>query len=364
MSRFTWSAAALLFALAASPLVAAELKPKPFDVEKLADGVYGFVWRDPLADPIEGNSLVVINDEDVLVVDAAMFPTTTKRFVAGIKKLTKKPVRFLVNTHWHDDHQSGNQVFRAEWPGVTIISQKDTRTDMIEQSINVRPQSLETIREQIPMYETWLKENKDHTGKELTPDRRVRVEQRIAYYQAAIPELQSLVPTPPDLTFERELILNRGGRVIEIRWLGLGNTRGDIVVFLPKERIAATGDLTVAPVPFAFGSYYAEWIKTLARVDSLEADILLPGHGPVMRDRAYLHDLQGLLGALVQEVGAAVRDSTSLEDTQKTVTLPEWRKKFANGDGARERAFDSFFLAPAVERAWRQARGEPDRVAR
>ena len=138
----------------------------------------------------------------------------------------------------------------------------------------------------------------------------------------------------------------------------------DIVVFLPKERIVATGDLLVAPVPFAFGSYYEEWAHTLARVDSLPADIVFPGHGPVMRDRNYLHDVQGLLRALVAEVGAAVADSTSLVDTQKQVTLPEWKQKFTSGEDAKQRAFDSFFLAPAVERAWRQARGEPDKVSR
>ena len=164
----------------------------------------------------------------------------------------------------------------------------------------------------------------------------------------------------PDLTFEDRLVLHQGARRIEIIHPGLGNTRGDVVVFLPAERIVATGDLVVHPEPFGFGSYYSEWIDTLGRIAALEADTFVPGHGPVMRDRAYITQLQDLLRALTAEVDAAVKKGLALEETKKAVTLDEWKKKFAGEDEGIARAFDAFFVTPAVERAWKQATGAPD----
>ncbi|HEX9688539.1 MAG TPA: MBL fold metallo-hydrolase [Thermoanaerobaculia bacterium] len=212
----------------------------------------------------------------------------------------------------------------------------------------------------IAKYERWAKEGKDDEGKPLEEARRKRAAEIAAVYRAALPELRSVKEAPPDLTFVDQLILHRGNRTIEIRWLGRGNTRGDVVVFLPKERIVATGDLLVAPIPFGIGSYYQDWIATLGKLDALSADVLFPGHGPVQRDRQYLHQVQGLLSALVDRVKASAAAGDTVEDVRKKVTLADWKVKLAGSDALKQRAFDLFFVQPAVERGWRQAKGEPD----
>ena len=355
-------AAACALVVFSSSARAAEstLAPKALEVVTLAEGVHALLWTDPLADPIEGNSLVIVNDEDVVVVDTGLFPSTARRLAAEVQRLTPKPVRYVIHTHWHDDHTNGNQVFRELWPGVEFIAHVNTRVDLIAKTHNVREKDLADVKAGLAMYEAWLADGKDSSGKAIDEARRGRIEARMALHRAAIAEFSTLVNTPPDLTFEESMTLVRGRRTIEIRWLGRGNTRGDTVVLLPKERIAATGDLVVHPVPFAFGSYYKEWIGTLARVDSLPADVLVPGHGPVYRDRAYLRQVQNLLRALVAEVHAAVAEGASLDDTRDRVTLSEWKERFCGGDPSRETAFESFFMAPAVERAWHQERGDPD----
>ena len=135
------------------------------------------------------------------------------------------------------------------------------------------------------------------------------------------------------------------------------------MVFLPQEHIAATGDLLVNPIPFGIGSYYADWIATLARVDSLDASILFPGHGAVQRDRNHLHEVQGLLRALVDSAKAVVADSGTLEDAQRRITLADWRRTLAGDDpadsdvrrhvrGASRRAR----VAPGARRARRRDR--------
>ena len=241
-----------------------------------------------------------------------------------------------------------------------FIAQKNTRDDIVAKCINVRQDDIQGLVDGLALYEGWLKTGKDSKGVALTDARRKRAEELVTMYSQSIDEYKSIKDTPPDVIFEKSLELHRGTRTIQILWLGRGNTRGDAIVLLPKERIAAIGDLVVHPIPFAFGSYYKEWIQTLASVDSLPADILVPGHGPVYRDRKYLHEVQSLLSALVTEVKAAVADGASLEETQKRVTLSDWKEKLSGDDATKASAFDYVFIAPAVERAWHQERGDPD----
>lgn len=351
---------ALALAPAGSLSAAPPIPKKPFEVVRLAEGVYGFLWKDPVQDPIEGNALFIINNSDVLVVDTGLLPSSARTMAGELRKLTRKPVRYVVNTHWHDDHHNGNQVYREQWPGVEFIAHRDSRTDMFAGTYDVRAEDLARLQTDAARYERWSREGKDDDGNSLDERRRGRLGEVAALYRGAIPEFRALRNTPPDITFDERLVLHRGERTIELQWLGRGNTRGDVVVFLPRERIVGTGDLLVQPIPFAFGSYYEDWIATLARVDSLEADVIFPGHGGIQRDREYLHQVQGLLGALVTQVKAAVAAGSSLEETRKQVILPDWRAKFAGDDLRRQAMFDANLLAPAVERAWRQATGEPD----
>jgi glyoxylase-like metal-dependent hydrolase (beta-lactamase superfamily II) len=351
-------AAAAALALLSAPAFA-EPEPKPYEILTLAEDVYGFVWKDPLQPLIEGNALFVVNDRDVLVVDTSNFPTTARRMVAELRKLTDKPVRYVVNTHWHDDHHSGNAVYREVWPGVEFIAHRDTRSDILTRSYGAREHDLAQIAKSSQTLERWIAAGEDDDGKPMDEAREQRAEAIIEANRWGLDELRAIEEAPPDLTFEDRLVLHRGGRTIELHWLGRGNTRGDIVVLLPNERILATGDLLVYPVPFGFYSYYEEWAATLARLDALPADVLFLSHGYPQRDRTYLHQVQRLLEALVAEAKAAAAAGLTPEQARERIALPEWRERFAAGDEAKARAFDAYFLAPAVERALRQALDEP-----
>ena len=352
---------ALVLAIGAAAPHASASEPPPakeLEVSKLADGVYALIWKDPLQDPIEGNSLVIVNDEDVVVVDSALFPSSTKRMIAELKRITDKPVRYVINTHWHDDHHDGNYLYRELWPQVEFIAHSATPPLIREHTYKPRPGILEEYRQGVERYKRWSATGLDDEGQPLEERRRKRAGELVPLLELAVAELSAMREMAPSLTFADRLVLERGARTIEVRWLGRGNTAGDAVVFLPKERIVASGDLVVYPIPFCFGSYYAQWIETLGALDALEADVLVPGHGPVMRDREYLHTVQELLRAIVAAAEQAVREGLTLEQAQERIKLPEWRARLAGDDEARGRAFDAYVLAPAVERAYRQAKGE------
>lgn len=349
--------AVLLLALTAS----AAPTTRKHDVVKLADGVYAFVWADQNVNP-EPNVLIVVNDDDVLVVDSSMYPSTSRLVIDEIRKLTPKPVRTLVNTHWHDDHVFGNSVYREAWPGVQIVAHENTRNDAAKEAFGAIPKDLEKNRKSLEKYRHWLETGKRDDGSTLPETSMTRLREEI------VPELTqydeeigTVKPALPDLTFTDSLVLHRGARTIEIAYLGRGNTRGDVVVWLPDERILATGDLVVAPTPFGIESYYADWASTLdTLLRRFDARTYFLGHGAAFHDAGYVRQVRNLLLALVTRVRAEVAAGASLDDVQKRVTLADFRTLFAGDDALKQRAFDEFFVQPAVARAYHQLKGEPD----
>lgn len=368
-----FAAASCVFALATGPAVSEPPEGQPANevveaggheprddlrVTRLAEGVYAAVWAQPLLDPVEGNSLFVVNEQDVVVVDSALLPSSTRRMIAELRKITDKPVRYVVNTHWHDDHHGGNYLYRELWPEVEFIAHRATRARILELVYEPRPGLLEQYREQTERYSRWSETGRDDEGEPLDEPRRQRAGEVAALLDRVVREASEVREMPPDLTFDDRLVLRRGARTIEIRWLGRGNTAGDVVVHLPEERIVASGDLLVSPIPFFFGSYYDEWIDTLEALDALGAEVLVPGHGAILHDRTYLRTVQELLRSLVAETERAVAEGLTLEQAKERIRLPEWRERLAGEDEKLQRAFDAYVLAPGVERAYRQARGE------
>jgi glyoxylase-like metal-dependent hydrolase (beta-lactamase superfamily II) len=356
MSAKIMRLAAVLLVLGSFPLLAAE-SLEAYDVVRLADGVYGVVWKTRPVSP-EPNILFAINDDDVLVVDSGLLPSSARTVIREIRKLTPKPVRYLVNTHWHDDHVNANFVYRKEWPGVQIISHPNTRIDAHARAFGGKEESLAKNRAGLEKYEGILRAGKKSDNTPLDGPTRARVEEVVAFFRRYVEEIPSVEEVLPNITVDQSLVLHCGSRVIEVHYLGRGNTRGDVVVWLPNEKILVTGDLVVSPTPFGFGSYYAEWIGTLDKLMQFDATTLFLAHGDVQHDFGYVRQEQGLLRALVDRVGAEVAKGSSLDDVKKAVTLDDWKKTLAGNDPMIQLGFDQFFVAPAVERAYDQAKGD------
>lgn len=350
--------AALLLplALAAS---AGRVSNKDYEIVTLAEGVHGFVWSDPSAQLVEGNSLFIVNEADVVVVDTGLLPASTRRMIEELRKITPKPVTHVINTHWHDDHVNGNGLYREAFPGVKVIAHSHTRTDHQAQVIAARKDNLDRAEAGLSRYTTWLEKGVDDSGKPIDEARRKRIVDFLATAREEIPQLRAVKDSPADVTFDTKLVLQRGSRTIEILHLGLGNTRGDAVVLLPKERIAVTGDLLVYPVPFMFGSYYDQWLATLEKLAALPADTLFLMHGAPQKDREYLKKVQALLRDIDARARVAAATSLPVEEAVKQVDLKDWSEKFSGGNALRAREFQGYVVAPAVERAIRQARKEP-----
>ncbi|HYK41828.1 MAG TPA: MBL fold metallo-hydrolase [Thermoanaerobaculia bacterium] len=329
-----------------------------FTVQKIAEGVYAVIRSDPPGLMVDGNCVLIVNDEDVVVVDA---PEASREILAALRKITTKPVRYVVNTHWHDDHVLGNRIWRDAFPGVEFIAHENTRAYLPGQGLVNRRTMLQGAPPFVAHMKDLLAQNKSFSGAEMTPEERTSFASDIALVDQYLAEVPSIPIVLPTVGVTDRVRLYRGERTIEILSLGSGHTAGDIVVNLPKERIAITGDLVVYPVPFVGDpqSHVSEWAPTLAKLRALSPAMYVPGHGPVLRDDSYVRLLEDLFGSIDRQTRAAAAAGRSLEEARKAVDLEELRRRFAGDSRVRDTLFRNYVAGPAVAAAFREATAPP-----
>ena len=328
-------------------------------VTPLGSNVFAAIRTEPLGLAVNANSLFIVNDDHVVVVDAQFTRQATHENLAALRRITTKPVRYVINTHWHDDHVAGTQVYRDTFPEVRIVAHTNTRADLIDKGRANRKQQVEYAPPALDRYEKLLAMGLGGDSTPSTEAERASLSSAVRIMRQYVTENTAYREVLPDTTFDRRLTLRSGGRTIDVRWFGRGNTRGDAVTYLPNEGIVATGDLLVAPIPFGFGSYPTEWIAVLDSIKALRPKAIVPGHGPVMRDLTYLDTVRRMLVAAREQTLAAVAKGMSADSAAATVRLDSLRAEVAGDEKQLRILFASFFRRPVIARVYEEAKAGP-----
>jgi cyclase len=163
-------------------------RAQSFDIIQVGDGVYAAIGRPG----VFSNGAFMVNKDDVLVVDTHLRPSWARNLIAEIRKITDKPVRYAVDTHWHPDHVQGNQAYLSAFgPRVEYLAQHNTREDMVSKAVpNIQEQLTKEVPEAIERLEKALREGKDSQGKPLTAESRGQVERQLDGQKSYLEELQ------------------------------------------------------------------------------------------------------------------------------------------------------------------------------
>ena len=255
-------------------------KPQPAQLKQIAPDLY-FFWNDG-----SSNALFMVTDEGVMVVDTQQHPADARRLLGLIRKITDRPVKWVVVTHAHGDHFLGNPVFKAE--GATIVSHRDTRGMM-------------------------SKYYKDE------------VERRQAYFKRYNLDPGELQMVLPEVTFDSRLTLQLGGRTAELIHLGPGQNPGDTLIHFPHARTLFLGG------PFArrnwsnysFTPSVENWIALLRQAAAFDVDTFIGGHGDVSTREDLLEYAQ-LHEDFLREVKAGIAQGKSRDELADTIRMPQY----------------------------------------
>jgi cyclase len=303
---------------------AAAAMGKAYKFDRIAEGVYYATATGALV--TGGNNPILVNDRDVMVVDAGITPAAARALLEDLKTITDKPVRWVVNTHFHYDHTDGNSIFG---PNVEIIGHDYVRYAILNLDVLHR-EPFVTNQLNLPIQ---IESLKKQISDEKDSEQRVTLERQLAATQAEWGELKVIKPTPPTMTYSSKMTLYEGQREIQLLFLGPGHTQGDTVVFLPKERIVCTGDLMESRLAYMGDAIFDEWITTLEALKKLDFDTVLPGHGVPFHGKSLITAYQSYLKDLMTQVASLRKQGLTAEETAQRVDLTSHRADFPQIQG-------------------------------
>jgi cyclase len=268
----------LVLICAAFPAQAQELGP---GFTKVKDGIYVYAAK-------EGNSTcsVVVTEDGPVIIDTCQRPPDTHRLMAGVKKLTDKPVRFVIDTEIHNDHTFGHWVFS---PPAMVINAEGAGAAMKKQ---FDPKRVEKLAAESP-----------------------EMAEAIKGYKMIVPQIE----------YRNQMTINLGERTFELIYLKNVHSEADTAVWLPKERVlfaasAANVKSIINLRPFV---RIPDVLASYKLMKSLNPEIVVPGHGAVSTTKIF-DEYEGFYNLLMKRVGEMVAQGKSPDEIKKELKMPEY----------------------------------------
>ncbi|MBF0145616.1 MAG: MBL fold metallo-hydrolase [Magnetococcales bacterium] len=239
-------------------LLLVQIQSAHADLTRLAENVYAYVGTKDAtpARSFAANAGIVIGRDGVLVVDTLISAKEGARFLADIRKVTDKPIKYVVNTHTHLDHAFGNCVFARL--GATVISHEADQAMLASKGADM------------------LKS--------------------VGNYGLKPEEMEGTEIVVPQLAFNDRLSIDLGGENVRLIRTSPSHTEGSLVVYLPVEKLMFTGDILFSDFhPYLADADFDGWAKTLDALLAMEVERIVPGHGPLSTKK----DLQAMKEYLV-----------------------------------------------------------------
>jgi glyoxylase-like metal-dependent hydrolase (beta-lactamase superfamily II) len=294
-----------------------------FDLQQAADGV--FLARAKPQTVINCNAAIFVRSQDVVVVDAHAKPSAASALIAQIKReVTTKPVRYVINSHFHLDHTQGNHAYRGAEPKIDFIATEATKKSMeelavirLKASVDEVPSQIEALRKEAEKAES--ASEKAFCAGEI---------EHLKAYQA---EMQDYVLELPTITFEKSYELKDRAFDLHLEFHGHAHTAGDVFVLCPQQRAIATGDASHGWLPYIFDGFPKSWPKTIDSIAQADFAHVLGGHGPLQNDRTVMMSQRNYIEELTERVEQARAAGQTVAEMQQRITVESMRSLQSNG---------------------------------
>lgn len=296
MKRFVVICAVLLIVAAGKGVSAED------GLTKIADNVYSYV---DVKNAAPGNSFaanagIVVGSDGILVVDTLVSAKEARRFLSDIRKVSSKPIKYVVDTHYHLDHAFGNGAFAKA--GALIVAHAADRDNLEKEG------------------EPTLKQAKEFGFTEE--------------------DMRGTEIALPVLTFTDRMSIYLGNERVELIYIGPSHTKGSVLVYLPRSKILFTGDILFTDFhPYMGEGDLAGWFRNLDYILSLDVKTIIPGHGPVSgkKDVEQMREYLAVFDGKARELAATSRDADAISAELRKALPVRSRGEFLIPSNVREK---------------------------
>ncbi len=297
--------------------------PDLFNIHKVANGIY-FAQARPQA-LINSNAAIFVRTNDVVVVDTHSKPSASVSLIGQMKRdVTTKPVRYVINTHFHWDHTQGNRSYRLAGEKVDFIASAVTRDLMANLAVARTKASVAAVPQQIEA----MRERAAHAtspGEKAFCADQIR---QLAAYQA---ELSNYTPELPTITFDKTYLLRDPAYDLHVEFHGRAHTAGDVVVYCPQQRAIATGDVIHGFLPFIADGFPRVWPSTIDSIGGADFNTIMPGHAALQTGRTVMMNLRNYIEELTGRVEQAHTTGLTVAEMQQRITVASLKSLRSNG---------------------------------
>lgn len=326
------------WARAATPAAQDDL----FDFDKAAPGVY-FAHARPQT-MINCNAAIFVRSKDVVVVDAHSKPSAAAAIIGQIRRqITDKPVRYVINTHFHWDHTQGDNGYKQTGGKMDFIASSVTKDLMEKNCVARMKESADSVPPRIEAMRRRAENAKSAAEKTFC-------EEEIRQMQAYLSDLkQNYELVLPTITFDKSYLLSDPAYDLHLEFHGRSHTAGDTFVYCPQQRAIATGDASHGWLPTISDGYPKYWPGTVDAVSKLDFKYILGGHGPMQSERTVMMSQRNYIEELTEKVEAGKKAGQDLAELQKRLTVASLKSMQSNGYQAfleRTRAAENTHFGP------------------
>lgn len=347
---------ALVIGLLSSSFVQADSFIHTF--HELAPGIWAGVRENSPRLPVMGSTMFVVSEAGVVVFDGGGMPLMAERVIAKIRSVTDKPVTHIIISHWHGDHNLGISAYLKDFPSLQIVGHEFTRAAMLGS-----PMDYARDKDRVSGIVAEIKEIFDagvnEKGEPIQNFNRQRYQMFLDDAELIDKEFHRAEIIPPTITFNDRLVIHSGSRIIELLFLGHANTAGDVVMWLPNEKIVAAGDMVVYPTPYGYNVPPRAWAETLRKLNALGFVTLVPGHGAIQHDMLYVDLLIETAVSIADQRDSLLATGLNQEEAAEKLDFSHVTERFTHGDDALADRFEEWFARPFRKAVFKAMTGEP-----
>ena len=283
------------------------------------------------------NGALILNESGNIVIDTHGTPASARALINAVNKITDAPIRYVVNTHWHVDHHSGNPAYESAFDDdIIFISHDETRNEIPTLGAEQFGQAASFRSIPVQAADKALAENVDDNGEPLTT-KQITAIKAFRDEQIEFAEQQDYSYTLANLTYSKSVTLHGDPNTVEIFFLQPAHTKSDSIVYVRDQEILIVGDLLTQPILWSWSSYPSSYVLTLKALEQLPVKKIVIGHGgPVLEGKSYLTQVRQFLEATVAHAtishSAGLNEEEAIEAAASSTVIEGFRRSFVSNE--------------------------------